>query len=168
MPARAAGSGPRPTAARSAGRRCGCRRLPPWPRRPRAGAAGPRHLRVRVAAAAARHSGAVRFSTTAAAVAAARTRPEPAVALMHFRTLGRSPIPHTGTDRDPRPSAPGPPPPARLPYPAPLAGLVCRPGCPPVSDCVRGQGCLAAYLHELPTHLSPALRASPHPHPCLA
>lgn len=58
-------------------------------------------------------------------------------------------------------------PPARLPCPAPPPiNLVCSPGSCGVG--LRGQGGLAAYLHELPTHLSLALRAIPQLYPCLA
>lgn len=57
---------------------------------------------------------------------------------------------------------------SRLPCPAPPPiNLVCSPGsCGGVG--LRGQGGLAAYLHELPTHLSLVLRAVPQLYPCLA
>lgn len=90
----------------------------PGPRCLRAGAAGPRRHGVSVATAAARRSGAVRFSTTAAAVVVVRTSPEPADALMHFRTSGRSSTPHTGTDTETHGPQPAPSRTAPLPRPS--------------------------------------------------
>uniref|UniRef100_A0A8D0QBU7 Calcium/calmodulin-dependent protein kinase II inhibitor 2 n=1 Tax=Sus scrofa TaxID=9823 RepID=A0A8D0QBU7_PIG len=62
-------------------------------------------------------------------------------------------------------SAPSRTAPLTRPHPSRSGLQTC---CQPVSDLARGHQRLAAYLHELPIHLSPALQAASHPHPCLA